>query len=149
MRVMHARRVWPARRAAPSGRRDADRAAPTELVQAMRGRAVAAEREARQQRPEKAGTTVSVAGSTVSLSVTVQGGGSGNAGAELLGAMPEIEKRLTAAIELGTNRLLGLDPGRITEIPELLGSGPRPDRDPPPLWDGAAGERIAGLLADT
>ena len=52
-------------------------------------------------------------------------------------------------IELGTNRLLGLDPGRITEIPELLGSGPRPDRDPPPLWDGAAGERIAGLLADT
>ena len=50
-------------------------------------------------------------------------------------------------IEMGTNRLLGLDPARILEIPELLGSAPAGGEGPPPLWDGAAGERIANLLA--
>lgn len=50
-------------------------------------------------------------------------------------------------IELGTNHLLGLDPTRIEEIPELLESGTTSDREPPPLWDGAAGKRIADFLA--
>lgn len=53
-------------------------------------------------------------------------------------------------IELGTNVLLGLDPARITEIPGILEgyaarSGEKPP--PPPLWDGQAADRIAGLLA--
>ncbi len=51
-------------------------------------------------------------------------------------------------IEMGTNRLLGLDPARIEEIPELLRSAPAVGDGPPPLWDGAAGERIAELVAD-
>lgn len=52
-------------------------------------------------------------------------------------------------IELGTNTLLGLDPARITGIPEMIAdrdpSAPPPE--PPPLWDGRAAERIADLLA--
>jgi len=50
-------------------------------------------------------------------------------------------------VEVGTNRLLGLDPARISEIPALLDSGgPRP-AGPPPLWDGRAGERLAAEVA--
>ena len=46
-------------------------------------------------------------------------------------------------IEHGTNRLLGLDPARIAEIPALI-AAPRADLDgPPPLWDGHAAERLA------
>ena len=50
-------------------------------------------------------------------------------------------------IDLGTNQLLGLDPARIEEIPDLLRSAQAGGDGPPPLWDGAAGERIADLLA--
>ena len=42
----------------------------------------------------------------------------------------------------GTNFLLGLDPMQLEMIPELLESAVRP-AEPPPLWDGAAGERAA------
>jgi UDP-N-acetylglucosamine 2-epimerase (non-hydrolysing) len=41
----------------------------------------------------------------------------------------------------GTNLVLGLDPGRLAEIPDQL-RRPRPTRIPP-LWDGRAGERAA------
>ena len=42
----------------------------------------------------------------------------------------------------GTNVVIGLDPGRITEIPALLAQRPA-ERQVPPLWDGAAGGRAA------
>src|SRR5207247_8533162 len=47
-------------------------------------------------------------------------------------------------IRAGTNTLLGLDPARISEIPELL-RGRREDgnREAPPKWDGRASERAA------
>jgi UDP-N-acetylglucosamine 2-epimerase (non-hydrolysing) len=49
-------------------------------------------------------------------------------------------------IRAGTNTLLGLDPERIAEIPDLLeGDVARPD--PPPKWDGRAAERIADTVA--
>ncbi len=48
-------------------------------------------------------------------------------------------------IELGTNSLLGLEPERIAEIPELLGM--RRTGTPIPLWDGHAGERAADAIA--
>lgn len=50
-------------------------------------------------------------------------------------------------IEAGTNQLLGLDPGRIAEIPGLIEAGPRSPAEPPPLWDGHAAERIAAEVA--
>ncbi len=42
----------------------------------------------------------------------------------------------------GTNRLLGLDPARIAEVPGLLGAVRRRP-SAPPLWDGRASERVA------
>jgi len=49
-------------------------------------------------------------------------------------------------IEAGTNTLLGLDPAAISTIPSTLESSAK-HRDPPPLWDGHASERIADVLA--
>jgi UDP-N-acetylglucosamine 2-epimerase (non-hydrolysing) len=50
-------------------------------------------------------------------------------------------------IRAGTNVLLGLDPGRIAEIPAALES--RGQRRPaaPPGWDGQAAQRIADVIA--
>jgi UDP-N-acetylglucosamine 2-epimerase (non-hydrolysing) len=60
-------------------------------------------------------------------------------------------------IRAGTNTLLGLDPARIKEIPELLRARPAANRagsageaeEPmrPYLWDGHAAERIADVLS--
>jgi UDP-N-acetylglucosamine 2-epimerase (non-hydrolysing) len=50
-------------------------------------------------------------------------------------------------IEAGTNRLLGLDPARIAEIPELLDAPWEAPGEPPPLWDGHAADRIAAEVA--
>jgi UDP-N-acetylglucosamine 2-epimerase (non-hydrolysing) len=47
-------------------------------------------------------------------------------------------------VRCGTNTVLGLDPDRIDDILPALGS-PRP-KVRPPLWDGAAAERIADVL---
>jgi UDP-N-acetylglucosamine 2-epimerase (non-hydrolysing) len=47
-------------------------------------------------------------------------------------------------IELGTNTLLGLEPERLRELPELLGE-PKHGQIPP-LWDGQAGERAAEAI---
>jgi UDP-N-acetylglucosamine 2-epimerase (non-hydrolysing) len=46
----------------------------------------------------------------------------------------------------GTNTLLGLDPARIAEIPDLLGAGAA-SHGPPEKWDGKAAERIAEIVA--
>jgi UDP-N-acetylglucosamine 2-epimerase (non-hydrolysing) len=56
-------------------------------------------------------------------------------------------------IRAGTNTLLGLDPARITEIPDLLrdrsadADGAKKPQTPE-LWDGQAAERVAEVLAD-
>ncbi len=47
-------------------------------------------------------------------------------------------------LELGTNVLLGAEPGRLAEVPSLLGSSPAGGSIP--LWDGAAGTRAAAVL---
>jgi UDP-N-acetylglucosamine 2-epimerase (non-hydrolysing) len=49
-------------------------------------------------------------------------------------------------VELGTNEVLGADPARIREIPQLLRVA-RPSREIP-LWDGKAGARAAGAIAE-
>ena len=50
-------------------------------------------------------------------------------------------------VRAGTNTVLGLDPARITEIPGLLEARGEPPAEPPPLWDGHAGERAAEVIA--
>jgi UDP-N-acetylglucosamine 2-epimerase (non-hydrolysing) len=50
-------------------------------------------------------------------------------------------------VRAGTNTLLGLDPSRITDIPEALARNRKRPSEPPPLWDGHASERIAQILA--
>ncbi len=48
---------------------------------------------------------------------------------------------------MGTNLLLGLEPERIREAPELLEQVRERPHRVPALWDGWAGERIAEVLA--
>jgi UDP-N-acetylglucosamine 2-epimerase (non-hydrolysing) len=50
-------------------------------------------------------------------------------------------------VELGTNTLLGLEPARLRDVPELLRRRADVPTKQPPLWDGRASERIAGVLA--
>ncbi|HEY7255923.1 MAG TPA: UDP-N-acetylglucosamine 2-epimerase (non-hydrolyzing) [Solirubrobacterales bacterium] len=49
-------------------------------------------------------------------------------------------------VRAGTNTLLGLDPAAIAGIPAALAERPAGHPDPPPLWDGHAAERIAGVV---
>jgi UDP-N-acetylglucosamine 2-epimerase (non-hydrolysing) len=49
-------------------------------------------------------------------------------------------------VELGTNTILGAEPERIREIPDLLSS--QRGATPIPLWDGHAGERAAAALSE-
>jgi UDP-N-acetylglucosamine 2-epimerase (non-hydrolysing) len=49
-------------------------------------------------------------------------------------------------IEMGTNRLVGNDSGAIQAAAADVLAGPRPEAHRPPLWDGKAGERIAGKI---
>ena len=50
-------------------------------------------------------------------------------------------------IRAGTNKLLGLDPAAISDIPAALAERPNRPPGPPPLWDGRASERIAEVVA--
>jgi UDP-N-acetylglucosamine 2-epimerase (non-hydrolysing) len=50
-------------------------------------------------------------------------------------------------IRAGTNTLLGLDPAAIAGIPAALAERPATKPEPPPLWDGHAAERLAGVIA--
>jgi UDP-N-acetylglucosamine 2-epimerase (non-hydrolysing) len=52
-------------------------------------------------------------------------------------------------VSTGTNTLLGLDPKRIAEVPELLDAARRKAASVPPLWDGQASKRIADVLASS
>jgi UDP-N-acetylglucosamine 2-epimerase (non-hydrolysing) len=59
---------------------------------------------------------------------------------------PSTERPIT--VELGTNVILGLDPGRILDVPGLLrGHAREPGQIP--LWDGEASKRIVQVLAAT
>jgi UDP-N-acetylglucosamine 2-epimerase (non-hydrolysing) len=60
---------------------------------------------------------------------------------------PNTERPVTKVENGGTNFVLGAQPERITEVPELLRSAGGKDVKPPPLWDGRAGERIVDVLA--
>lgn len=51
-------------------------------------------------------------------------------------------------VRAGTNTLLGLEPERIAEIPELLAERAPAPAQPPPLWDGHAAERIADVVEE-
>ncbi|MEA2267959.1 MAG: hypothetical protein QOC64_569 [Solirubrobacteraceae bacterium] len=51
-------------------------------------------------------------------------------------------------VRLGTNTLLGLDPARIADSPDLLDGGRPADRPRPPLWDGRAAARVGDVLLD-
>jgi UDP-N-acetylglucosamine 2-epimerase (non-hydrolysing) len=49
-------------------------------------------------------------------------------------------------VSMGTNTLLGLDPGRIGEVPALLAEARGKETQVPPLWDGKASARIVEVL---
>ena len=49
-------------------------------------------------------------------------------------------------VERGTNMVLGLDPGRIGEIPRLLAGRSTNSHRAPPGWDGRAADRIVAVL---
>jgi UDP-N-acetylglucosamine 2-epimerase (non-hydrolysing) len=51
-------------------------------------------------------------------------------------------------LTMGTNTLLGLDPGRIADIPHRLPQRSGPHRLPP-SWDGQASQRVADVLLGT
>jgi UDP-N-acetylglucosamine 2-epimerase (non-hydrolysing) len=50
-------------------------------------------------------------------------------------------------VSMGTNVLLGLRPERIAELPALVEEIRGRPAQVPPLWDGAAAERIVNVLA--
>jgi UDP-N-acetylglucosamine 2-epimerase (non-hydrolysing) len=50
-------------------------------------------------------------------------------------------------LRAGTNTLLGLDPAAMASIPQQLEAGGEGPRQPPPLWDGHAAERLADVVA--
>ncbi len=51
-------------------------------------------------------------------------------------------------VRAGTNTMLGLDPGRIREVPQLIQDFAPPQAGPPPLWDGEAAMRVMDVLGN-
>jgi UDP-N-acetylglucosamine 2-epimerase (non-hydrolysing) len=49
-------------------------------------------------------------------------------------------------VSMGTNTLLGLQPERIREIPDLIASARGKEFSVPPLWDGRAAERVVDVI---
>jgi UDP-N-acetylglucosamine 2-epimerase (non-hydrolysing) len=66
-------------------------------------------------------------------------------GVPCLTVRPNTERPIT--ITHGTNRLLTPDKVE-SAVAAILRDPPSPPADPPPLWDGHAGERIAAILQD-
>jgi UDP-N-acetylglucosamine 2-epimerase (non-hydrolysing) len=60
---------------------------------------------------------------------------------------PNTERPIT--VEVGTNTVLGLDPARILDVPELIRTRLPDAGRIPPLWDGNASKRIVDVLAET
>jgi len=52
-------------------------------------------------------------------------------------------------VTLGTNTLLGLAPGRISDVPDMLSSDGRRRSIIPPGWDGLAAQRLIDVLANS
>ena len=52
-------------------------------------------------------------------------------------------------VELGSNVLLGLEPSRIDDVPDLLSAARGRSARIPPRWDGRAAERIVDVLTTT
>jgi UDP-N-acetylglucosamine 2-epimerase (non-hydrolysing) len=57
------------------------------------------------------------------------------------------ERPVTVA--MGTNTLLGLEPDRIAEVPDLIARARGADARVPPGWDGKASDRIVEVIAGT
>jgi UDP-N-acetylglucosamine 2-epimerase (non-hydrolysing) len=49
-------------------------------------------------------------------------------------------------VDMGTNRVVGSDPGRILEAYRDIMNNGIPSHRTPPLWDGRAAERIANII---
>jgi UDP-N-acetylglucosamine 2-epimerase (non-hydrolysing) len=49
-------------------------------------------------------------------------------------------------VSTGTNTLLGLEPERIREVPELIAAAAEAESSVPGLWDGRAAERVVDVL---
>jgi UDP-N-acetylglucosamine 2-epimerase (non-hydrolysing) len=58
---------------------------------------------------------------------------------------PNTERPIT--VSMGTNTVLGTNPERIAEVPELIEAARGKPTSVPTLWDGKASARIADVLA--
>jgi len=59
---------------------------------------------------------------------------------------PNTERPVTLVEHGGTNRVLGANPERISEVPSLLAAAREVETKVPPRWDGKASERIVNVL---
>jgi len=66
-------------------------------------------------------------------------------GVPCLTLRPNTERPITVAI--GTNRVIGSEPGRVVAEVDRILAGDAPRGAIPLLWDGRTAERIAGVLA--